>query len=57
MIGSPDLIGGLEDFERFRVYDPSQKTIVFWGERFHVQPIVTEIERIYLLAVAEVSKP
>ena len=57
MIGAPEMVAGLEDGDRFRVYDPESHRIIFWGEEFFVEPIVREIDRIYPTAESEAGKP
>jgi len=57
MIGPPDLVVGLDEIERFRFYDNTTNDIVFWGERFNVQAIVTEIERIRPIAERKANRP
>jgi hypothetical protein len=57
MIGSPDAVVGLSDTERFRVYDPTSGSIVFWGQQFELQPIATEVDRIFPIAEKEAAKP
>lgn len=57
MIGPPSAVVGLDDLDRFRVYDNTTHDLVFWGERFNVQAIATEADRILPIAEAEASKP
>ena len=57
MVGPPGGGAGLDDLDRFRVYDPTTNDIVFWGERFNVQAIVTELERILPIAEHEANRP
>ena len=57
MIGPPEAIEGVEDLDRFRVYDNTTNDIVFWGERFNVQAIVTELDRILPIAEQEANLP
>lgn len=57
MIGSPNAVVGLSDIERFRVYDPTNGSIVFWGQQFDLQPIATEVDRIFPVAERESAKP
>ena len=59
MIGPPKAVAGLTEIEMFRIYDPSLPTgprIVFWGESFELQPIVTECDRIFAVANQEAEK-
>jgi len=57
MIGPPDMVVGLDDLDRFRGYDPTTNAIVFWSQRFDVQAIVTEVERILPIAESEADRP
>lgn len=57
MIGPPSMVMGIDDIDRFRVYDPTTLSIVFWGETFALQPIASECERILPLAEREADKP
>jgi hypothetical protein len=57
MVGSPEMIAGLEDQDRFRVYDPETHRIIFWGEEFFVEPIVRELQRLSPIAESEARKP
>lgn len=56
-LGPPESVGGLNDIDRFRVYDPTTHDIVFWGERFNVQAIVTAVDELLPRAEAEANKP
>ena len=57
MIGPPSGVVGLDDLDRFRVYDPTTNDVVFWGERFNMQAIATEAERLLPIAETEAAKP
>lgn len=57
MIGPPEAIAGLADEDRFRVYDNTADDIIFWGERFNVQAIVSELERLLPIAEREADRP
>jgi hypothetical protein len=57
MIGPPDRIAGLDDVDRFRVYDPATHRIIFWGEEFRVEPIVAALVSLHSIAETEASKP
>jgi hypothetical protein len=50
-------VAGLADIEMFRVFDPTTFDVVFWGERFNVQAIATEVARIFPIAEREAAKP
>jgi hypothetical protein len=56
-LGPPTAVAGFNDKEMFRTFDPATLDIVFWGERFNVQAIVTEAERIFATAAIESRKP
>lgn len=56
MIGSPDSIVGLDDLDRFRVYDPTSGNLIFWGQDFHVPSIVGEAVRIGPIAAREADR-
>jgi hypothetical protein len=57
LIGQPSAIEGLSEKEMFRIYDPTAKQIVFWGQTFNLQEIATEVDRIFPVARAEAAKP
>lgn len=57
MIGSPSMVAGLDDIDRFRVYDPATAQIFFWGEPFDLRPIADECTRIGPVAEREADKP
>ena len=57
MIGPPSAVAGLADIDRFRVYDPTTVSIVFWGQTYALQPIASECDRIYPVAVREAQNP
>jgi hypothetical protein len=49
-IGPPHgFFSGVDASDIFRLYDPEQQLLVFWGETYDVQAIATEIERVRLL--------
>lgn len=54
---APESVQGLADSDMFRVYDPTTGHLVFWGKRFDIRAIVTEVERILPIASAEARKP
>jgi hypothetical protein len=41
----------------FRHYDPQTTNLIFWGECFNIQRLVSEVDRIYPIVVAELAKP
>lgn len=57
LLGPPESVSGLNDIDRFRVYDPTTHDIVFWGERFNVQAIATAVSELLPRAEAEANKP
>jgi hypothetical protein len=56
-IGPPTAIAGLEPIESFRWFDPATKEVIFWGEAFNIQELVTEVERILPKLREEANKP
>ena len=57
IIGPPNAIGGLQDIEIFKWYDPTEATLVFWSDRFAMNDVVAEIKRILPVARTEAGKP
>ena len=57
MIGPPSMVQGLADIDMFRVFDPTNAEVVFWGTVYPLKPIIDEIQRLHPVAVAESSKP
>jgi len=57
LIGPPSAVAGFTDEEMFRVFDPTTSDLVFWGQRFNVQAVVTEVERIHPLALQQAALP
>lgn len=57
MVGQPSEVVGLDDRDRFRVYDNTTHDLIFWGQRFNVQAIATEADRILPIAEREAAKP
>jgi len=57
MIGPPSAVVGLPDISRFRVYDPSGPSLVLWGQKYDLQPIASECDRIFPIAQREADKP
>ncbi len=56
-IGPEHFIGGLAPYDMFRMFDPSSASVTFWGEKFNLQALVTEVERILPVLEAEAAKP
>ena len=54
---TPSAVADFSDTERFRVYDPTTGSIVSWGQHFDLQPIATEVGRIFPIAEQEAVKP
>lgn len=57
MIGPPSAVVGVDELDRFRVYDNTTHDVVFWGERFNIQEIATEADRLLPIAQRECAKP
>jgi hypothetical protein len=57
ILGSPQMVSGVEDIDMFRFYDYTTNDVAFWGERFSVQEVVTELDRILPTAEREASRP
>ena len=56
-IGPIGMIQGLDDIDMFRLFDPSTTDIVFWGQRFNLQSLIDEVQRILPALKAEAAKP
>lgn len=50
-------IVGLEETDIFRFFDPKTKEVIFWGERYAMEPLITELYRIASIATNESEKP
>jgi hypothetical protein len=50
-------IAGLDEKDTFRALDPSTLDVLFWGDKFNLQEIVNEIQRILPGVKRETSKP
>jgi hypothetical protein len=50
-------IGGVDDNDVFRMFDPTTTDLIFWSERFNIQAIVNEIQRIFPKLMIETTKP
>ena len=50
-------VGGVDDSDIFRNFDPQTKDVIFWSERFNIQSIVNEIQRILPILKTETTKP
>jgi len=51
------VMGLLDDQDMFRVLDPAQSEVVFWGERFNLRAITQAAHELLPIVVAEASKP
>ena len=56
-IGPPITLGGADQIDKFRHFDPQTTIITFWGQEFNLQKIVDEVQRILPTLEAEASKP
>lgn len=50
-------IVGAEPTDMFRLFDPQTAEVVFWGQEFNIQALVTEVERILPKLQEEARKP
>jgi hypothetical protein len=50
-------VSGPAESDMFRQFDPTTGEVIFWGERFNLQEIVSEAERLLPIVHAEASKP
>lgn len=50
-------IRGIDDIDMFRTFDPQTTDLVFWSEKFNIQAVVNEIQRILPLVKTEAEKP
>ena len=50
-------VRGIDERDMFRVLDPETMDVVFWGQRFSLQKIVGEAQRLLPIAAAEAAKP
>lgn len=50
-------IGGLEETDMFRQFDPATGHVIFWGEHHAIGPIRDAITDLLPVAIAEASKP
>jgi len=57
IIGPRGLVCGFDEIDTFRWFDPTSKEVIFWGQRFNIQTLVTEAERILPKLEAEATKP
>jgi hypothetical protein len=50
-------IGGADDKDIFRFFDPTTNEVIFWGEHYAIQPLVDEVVRLLPIAQLEARKP
>lgn len=50
-------IVGLDNTDIFRFFDPETNEVIFWGQRYALQPLVNEITKLLPIAQVESSKP
>jgi hypothetical protein len=53
----PAMVSGVAETDMFRVLDPTTAELVFWGDRYDLRAIVTEVQRILPIAETEADKP
>lgn len=56
IIGPQNLISGLDNIDIFRWYNPDSQEIIFWGEKFNIQEIVSEVLKILPTVDLEAGK-
>ena len=56
-IGPKDAIAGLDDIDRFRMFDPTSTDVIFWGETFNLNALIDEVARICPLLEEEANRP
>jgi len=56
-IGPIGAIAGLDDIDMFRLFDPHSTEIVFWSQRFNLQSLIDEVQRVLPTLRAEAAKP
>jgi hypothetical protein len=56
-IASKGMISGIDEIDRFRIFDPQTKDLTFWGQEFNLQALVTEAQAILPKLEAEANKP
>lgn len=57
IIGPRNMIAGFDSIETFRWFDPETKEIIFWGDGFNLQEIVSEALRLLPKVQEEANKP
>lgn len=56
-LGPLDSVGGVDDIDLIRVYDPATTDLFFWGKRFNLGAIEAEAARVWGIARLEARKP
>jgi hypothetical protein len=57
LIGSPSMINGIQETDKFRHFDPHTWTVTFWGQEFNLQKIIDEVRKIAPKLEEEANKP
>jgi hypothetical protein len=57
LVGSRGMISGFDTIDRFRQFDPSTMDMIFWGQDFNIQKLITEAQTLLLKLEAEANKP
>src|SRR6185312_5907330 len=50
-------IGGIDEIDSFRNFDPASTDLSFWGQAFNLQSPINEVQSILPKLEAEASKP
>ena len=56
-IGPKSMIAGVDDIDRFRMFDPQTTELVFWSQTFNLQALIGEVQRILPKLAEEAEKP
>lgn len=56
-LGAPNAIAGIDEIDRFRMFDPGTGELWFWGENFNLKTLVAELNRLRPIATKEASRP
>lgn len=46
ILGPAGALGGLDEIDMFRIFDPASTDVVFWGQRFNIQALMNEVDQI-----------
>lgn len=57
LVGPANMISGLEEIEKFRHYNPAEHKLIFWGQEFDIQELISEVDKIHRRLQAELDKP